>query len=302
VRPITSLIGLLAVTTSLASPATVHAALVGVLAGEGTGALIRVYESTGAGSLIADAPTSLSGVAFSASGRLFVTSGSGTSQLLELDPATGAVLSSVPIRVGSDGGGVADIAFQPGSDVLFGVTSNFNPYFGLGAGSGGYLITIDLATGNATVVGRDASLGDEQGGIAFAPDGTLYFTPGRNTIGFLHRLDPATAAILDSVTLSPEIGFMGLAVRPSDGLLFASGPPNLDNNDTIYTIDADTGTVTEVGDAGSILKVHDLAFAGVRTTGAPTLSLVALLACALLIAAAGAFRLRSHASVAPGEA
>lgn len=291
-RPVFSLIGLLAATTSLASPATVYAEMVGVLAGEGSGALIRIDESTGAGSLIADAPTSLSGVAFNASGRLFVTSGSGTSQLLELDPATGAVLSSVPIRIGSDGGGVADIAFQPGSGVLFGITSNFNPYFGLGAGSGGYLITIDLATGDATVVGRDASLGDEQGGIAFAPDGTLYFTPGRNTTGFLHRLDPATAAILDTVTLSPDIGFMGLAVRPRDGLLFASGPPMLDNNDTIYTIDPTTGTVTEVGDAGFILKVHDLAFGGVRTTSAPTLAPGALLACILLTAAAGALRLR----------
>lgn len=268
------------------------AAMVGVLAGEGTPAILRIDEVTGAGTLIATAPTSLAGVGFTSRGRLFVTTGAGSSNLLECNPVTGAVISTKPILAGNNDGGIADIAFQPGTDVLFGVTSNFGSRYGLPPGSAGTLVTIDLATGALTVIGRDAQLGDELGGIAFAPDGTLYFVRGQNTVGVLHQLDPATAAILSTTPLSPAVGFVGLAVRPRDGLLFASGSPAFGQKDVIYTIDAASGAVTEVGPAGSPIKVHDLAFQP-ETSATPVFGPGALVAAALLMGAAGALRLRS---------
>ena len=62
---------------------------------------------------------------------------------------------------------IGDLSFQPGTGVLYGITSNtFSP--------GGLLYTINLTTAAATFIG-DAQSG-AGGGIAFAPNGTLYQT------------------------------------------------------------------------------------------------------------------------------
>jgi len=113
---------------------------------------------------------------------------------------------------------------------LYGVHGN--------AGSAG-LITIDSATGAATVVGPVTFKSD---GIAFAPDGTLYAAD--NTTLQLVILDPTTGAVANVVGPFGLAGSIeGLVVRPTDSVLFGSNVVT----ESLYTIDTSTGALTLVG-------------------------------------------------------
>jgi hypothetical protein len=90
--------------------------------------------------------------------------------------------------------GVADLAMQPGTDILFVGTDYGN------CGDGDCLYTLDRTSAVATLVGEvDTSW---LGGLAFTPDGTLYMVAaaGPDFDNFRNRemlvLDPATAETL----------------------------------------------------------------------------------------------------------
>jgi hypothetical protein len=113
----------------------------------------------------------------------------------------------------------------------------------------------------ATFIGDTGVIGAT---LAFGPDGTLYQTsaefdpPGTFQGAFLNTLDPATAAVLTtSEQFTVHIG--ALAVRPTDGVIFASsGMPG-----DIYTLSRD-GVLTLVGNTGAG-GPGDLAFTPVPT-------------------------------------
>lgn len=119
-------------------------------------------------------------------------------------------------------------------------------------GDGGLLFRINTATGVATLVGNTGT--GAGGGIAFAPDGTLYQTAYHHNFDFfaLNKLDPNTGAVLSSVPLPTY--FDGLGVRP-DGTLFATPVAS----DQIFTLNPLTGAATFVGATGTGL-VSDLDF------------------------------------------
>jgi hypothetical protein len=162
------------------------------------------------------------------------TNEGGPSRLVGIDPFTGALVGSVqvhddeffpsPVAIG-------DLAVHPETGVIYGIRWN-----GDGAGLGGWLYAIDPSTGLATVVGDTGSC--NEGGLAFGPDGTLYFA-GYTDCSFtkiaLRVLDPATAATVSSTPLASGLAYDGLAVRPTDGALFAS------KGDALYVIDPATG-------------------------------------------------------------
>jgi hypothetical protein len=204
----------------------------------------------------------ISGLAFDLNGNLYVTTLGGggfppppppntTSNLLQLNPATGAIISTIGQVHDSGGAGLsmADLAIQPGTGTLFGVRSPND----LGGGAG-RLYTIDKSTGLATLVG---STGHFFGSIAFAPDGTLYMSSADN-LGMgpanphLLTLNPATAGTLTSVATADSFGALG--VRP-DGVIFG-GTGDTGNIDRINPI---TGAETLVGNTGQNL-VGDLDF------------------------------------------
>ncbi len=209
------------------------------------GGLLVIDQSTGQGTLIGDlvTPGGLTGVAFTSTGDLFastIAGGGSTSTLLRLAPGNGSLVALVgPITAGSGGPAISigDLATQPGTNVLFAIRSNAD-----GGGGGGLLYTIDPSTAVATLVGNTqtgAGLG-----LGFAPDGTLYKS---SFVGFssLDTLDPATAQVIASVPISDNIPVDGLAGRPGDGVLFATGSSSQPGE--IYTIDPVTGTATLVG-------------------------------------------------------
>ncbi len=227
---------------------------VGRGSGVNAGGLLRISDVNGSGVLIGNpvGPLGLNGISFNGAGQLFgstIAGGGSTSTLVQIDPGTGGLINTVgsitdagnPISIG-------DLAFQPGTGVLFGVRSNTD-----GAGSGGFLYTINTATGVATFVGDTG--GGAGGGIAFAPDGTLYQTGYNSSFDFtsLNVINSADASRVSTVAVNTY--FDGLAVR-ADGTLFASGGGPIED---IFVIDPITGGVTSIGLTGAG-AASDLAF------------------------------------------
>lgn len=140
---------------------------------------------------------------------------------MRINPVTGTQEASIGITRLADGSPVVitDLAVQPGTDVLFGTALDPTTFFS-------NIYTIDKSTGIATFIGNTGVIGAT---LAFGPDGTLYQTiaefdnSGAFARGFLITLDPTTAAVL--TTSDPfflaHVG--GLAVRTTDGKIFASG-------------------------------------------------------------------------------
>ena len=238
----------LALIALLVAIATAGPAAAGVLYGVGgngsnsPGALFTVSETTGVNTLVDDpvTPGGLSGAAFDSTGRLFGSTIAGpdtTSSLVEIDPGTASLLATLGTITVSGGGpaiSIGDLAFQPLTDVLFGLRSNAD----LGGGAG-EIYTIDVTTAVATLVGSSTPTGG--GGLAFGPAGTLYRSGNTGVAPnpfVIKILDPTDASTLQTFSGFITFFFDGLAVRPSDGLLFATGQAG------VHTIDLGTSTQT----------------------------------------------------------
>jgi len=232
------------------------------------GELISINQTSALGTFVgagaSDPVVGITGLAFDTSGQLFaatinapVDAAIVRTALIRLNPITGAqnaligtikLANNTPIVI-------TDLAIQPESDVLFGIginPSNFQTS----------LYRIDSGTAIATLVGPTDT---EVDAIAFAPDGTLY---GEAAIfdetglvflnGFLITVDPATGATLTSAgPFSTHLG--GMAVRPTDGVIFASGGGPSD----IYTVSSN-GVLTFLGLTG-FGGVGDIAFTPLPT-------------------------------------
>ncbi|MGD8929883.1 MAG: hypothetical protein PVI22_12990 [Lysobacterales bacterium] len=261
-----------------AAPVQAQETMLGVHGGSnqsGTPGRISTVNQNNANTIIIGAPAAgvgLTGVATDSTGRVFATTGYNQSnpengpRLLEINPATGALISDIG-RLSTAGGlncYVGDLSFQPGTDVLYGVLANQGDDdcgWEEESSPGGALLTIDTSTAEVTLIGRDPSLGNANGGLAFHPDGTLYFTPCWSSDTLLVTLDPDTAAVLTSKTLANKSCYMGLVARPSDGQLF--GSYNWESNWDPYvlvTLNPANGVATLVGHTYSAGIIHDLTF------------------------------------------
>ena len=254
--------------TAQASAAVMYA---GVGRGSPTnpGAILTVDQTNGSGVLVGDpiTPGGLTGIDFDSSGRLWGSSidgpsGNRTSNLVEIDPDNGALLASFAILDGMTAISIGDLAIQPGTDTIFGIHSNADA-----TGPAGQLYTIDPLTGAATLVGDPGE--GRGGGLAFAPDGTLYYLE----FDELHTLDPGTGAILSTTALNFG-SHDGLGIR-SDGTLFATRAGTGALSDEIRIIDPSAGTSTPIGQTGAG-NASDLAFRSAAVPEPGTLVLVGL--------------------------
>jgi hypothetical protein len=235
------------------------------------GAVGIVDQTNAAFSIIGD-PTpgneALTGIDFNSIGQLFGVANASRSRnpsvLIRIDPSIGALdatIGTVTDSVSMAGLRIVDLAFQPGSDVLFGIEQ------------AGLLYRINTTTAVAVLVG-DTGLGGSLG-LAFAPNGTLYATSDRT----LAQLDPSTGLPVSQMNMTfGPVGnecVDGLAVRPSDGLLFGTA---CDSDASVYRIDPITGVATRIGPASidDDPDTSDLAFfrpvPPVPAQGVPALS------------------------------
>jgi hypothetical protein len=224
----------------------------------------------------------ITGLVFDPAGNLFGTTlaaggfpppppPDSVSNLIRINPATGSLISSVPITTSGVGISIADLAIQPGTNTIYGIRGPQDQH-----NDQGLLYTINPATGAATLVGNT---GDFFGSIAFAPNGTLYMSSADlddmgNLINIgLKKLNPLTAATLSSV---PTVDFFGaLAVRPEDSVIFGgTGDSGL-----MYTVNPLTGGETLVGSTGRNF-VGDFAFTAVPEPSTLSLALIGLVGIA----------------------
>lgn len=171
----------------------------------------------------------ISGLTFDNSGRLWGSTQIGggnppsptvpppitTSDLIQINPITGAEISSVLIQDGGTPVSIADLAYQASTNTIFGIQSPNDANFSGTAN----LYTIATA-GAATLVGNT---GVFFGAIAFAPNGTLYMTSadlpsttgncanGNDIDCALSTLNPATGAILTSVSTVDFYSALGIS-------------------------------------------------------------------------------------------
>ena len=269
-----SFIALMGLPASLQAQET----LLGVHGGpnqSGTPGSVSIVNQSNANTMLLGSPTpgiGLTGVATHGDGRVFASTGwnfqnaGNGPRLIEINPATGARIADIGRLQTASGDDcfVGDLSFQPGTNTLFGLLADQEDDGCTWQGStdtGGVLVTINLSTARVTIIGRDASLGSSLGGLAFHPNGTLYFTPCWDDPERLLTLDPATGNIVTSRNLAGNTCYMGLAVRPSDGRLFASY--NWQSNWDPYvlvTLNPNNGNATLVGYTYRTGILHDLTF------------------------------------------
>jgi hypothetical protein len=211
----------------------------GVGRGSGTNAgnLITIDQITGSGSLIGSGTglPGLTGLAYAPGNVLYGSTINGpvfgdelpTSQLVKLNPMTGTVIgATLDITLEGDSVFVNDLALHPITGILY--ANMFDPLAGEFL-----LLTLDPTTGIATEIGGSGVL---NAALAFGLDGTLYstgatFDANGFVAGQLHTINPATGEVLTTVgSFGTHVG--GLAVRPTDGVIFASG----DQRGGIYTL------------------------------------------------------------------
>lgn len=193
--------------------------------------------TTGAATLVTDIPPAdnVMGITFDASGAMWGVDGFWSeSRFWSIDKDAGS--ASLIGGTGSDT--VNGALAQDPTTGLF--------YSGMGDGPDRQLITIDPATGLATVVGDIAGLPPFTGfaGMTFLPDGTLLgYCPSWTGDCFLYSIDTSTAVATEigEITDSTFSLFGGLAYDPETDTLYLSMAVEL------WTVDPTTGVGTLVG-------------------------------------------------------
>jgi hypothetical protein len=168
-----------------------------------------------------------------------ITGFGGQSQLRTLDPFAGT-----SNMVGSTGiGPIAGLAYDQTGGTLYGITGGN----GSGGGAFGNLVTINLTTGAATVVGP---VGFNAGSLEFGPDGNLY-AGSTDGLGNLYRIDKATGA----GTLIGQTGFNNVTgltlVNSTNTIQFTAANYNVGEADQFANV-----TVTRTGDTSSTASVN----------------------------------------------
>jgi hypothetical protein len=155
--------------------------------------------------------------------------GGNPSNLYTLDPATGAVVSTV----GPIGFAVTGLAVHPTTGILYGTTGNASP------ASPGFLITIDTTTGAGTPIGDLVPASETAADITFGADGTLYgwLEAGTDDLITIDLLTGAATVIGDSGLSTAGAGLAGNA-NP----VFMAGEGDAD---CVSLIDTGTGAVTD---------------------------------------------------------
>jgi hypothetical protein len=277
---------LLSVATAKIQAATIYVGLGGQHGiSTDNGALGTLNPATGAVTVIGTPAgvTAISGLTFTSNGNLWGSTQNGggmfpppgpntTSDLIQINPQTGTLISSDLIETGTGTPvSIADLATQPGTNTIFGIQSPNDVNF---TGTAN-LYTIST-TGAATLVGNT---GVFFGAIAFTSNGTLYMTSANlNVTGqptncggpdqincALDTLNPATAAILTSVPVPDFYSALGIS---GTGVIWAGngggdlGPGTGQFFAGVSILNPTTGAATFIGNTGTDFA-GDIAFQSV---------------------------------------
>jgi len=264
-----------------------------------------------------------------ASARIWVTSGNGDTNLYEID-GTGAIISTI----GDTGQMFTGLAYYPPSGLLYGTTSpasatpnsvfTIDPNTGVATLVGAHgvdqaivdlalasdgtlygwlepsnddLVTINLATGAATVVGP--SPGSAGRGIEFTPSGEIALFDATNA----EILNPVTGLATGVNIPLTGSGDVNASFRVTSGLVYAINADGSGGTRALISVDFTTGNVTVLGPI-SVTNASGLASDGLilgpttptGPTSIPTLGGLGLPLLVLLAAALGVYTLRRRAA------
>jgi uncharacterized repeat protein (TIGR01451 family) len=172
------------------------------------------------------------------------------SLLVTIDTATALVTVIGPFNPGNSGTRDATMG-----DLAFDAAGNL---YGVGTIGGPQLYSIDIATGQATLVGDTGLASTTGGGLAVSAGGTFYGTPTASRYG---TYDPVTGLytnITNPIKPTGSGSYGALDFDPSGvlfGLNLGSGVPPPTH---LATIDPASGTVTGVG--ASVTSLDAIAF------------------------------------------
>jgi len=198
-------------------------------------------------------PGGLSGLAIDSTGTAYGSTVSGfgsPSDLVLIDLNTGNLINNLGTITDQSGQTlkIGDLADQPGTDIIFGITANQGPSGPLVGG--GFLFTISTIDGSAILVG-DTGI-SVNAGLGFAPDGTLYMSEVNPSN--LHTVDPTNAQILTTVAVADN--WDGLCVR-ADGTIFATQVGFSVAPFDLATLNPSTGDVSLIGSHDASLSDCD---------------------------------------------
>lgn len=215
----------------------------------------------------------LSGITFDSNTDLFASSvdgGSSPSKLYKIDPASGDVILVFDITTSgmiegnpvSASAKIRDLATQPSTDVIFGLGQGIvGPGVSIDGGCenfgpGNSIFTIDKSNGEADCIGTldiDGVVEAKFGGIAFAPDGTLYATgqgcvdngEGCDFENFVASFNPdaSFAGFFKEIDLFLD----GLGIRTSDSAFYGT---IAEAADSVHSINLETGETPAVAGVG----------------------------------------------------
>jgi len=184
--------------------------------------------------------------------------GSTTNAFSTIDTATGAVTNIGTAVASADGGaGWSGFKYDTSTGNLYGA--------GTTCGSSSHLYTIDITTGNASLVGEITG-GACIVAIAIDPNGLMY---GLDIVSdSLYAIDKTTgnASLIGSIGFDANFG-QDMEFDDATGILYYAGFDGGSFTDSMYTLDVTTGQATLIGPIGpSLEQVVGLA---IETAGGP---------------------------------
>jgi hypothetical protein len=191
----------------------------------------------------------VSGVLYGSSGNAN-TDTTTRGELVSINPASGLVTDIG--NFGVPGGTMTDLAFDPTSHVLYGLTS----------AGGARLCTIDTSTGAATLVGNSGIAFTNGGGIAINSASVLYASPLPQNFG---TYDLTTGAYTNIAEPLPKPNGRGFGALKFNGSVLYGLEVGTASH--LVTIDTTTAVVTDLG-ATQAQFLDGLAFA----PGSPSLT------------------------------
>lgn len=244
-------VALAASVLALAMARPAQADLLGI--DDDTGDLYNVSTSTAGLTLIGS--TGISGIGeieFSPGGTLYGFTVGGGSTLYTINPTTAVATSVGPLGLPFvfEGG----LAFSPsGTAYATNGDSADNPQ----------LLTINLTTGAATVVGTISGGAHDIDGLAYRSDGKLI---GLDRVtNSLLLIDPTTAAASTLAAVPATVGAVGgMTIQNGVGYYNTGGPgATIPGSNELYSFDLTTGASTLIGSFSSITGTGISGLAGI---------------------------------------
>jgi hypothetical protein len=177
-------------------------------------------------------------------GVIYASDTGNNNNLHLIDPTTGLVQSTLTMSFPAQGNVITSMEFV-GTRLYAGLTTE--------GGGETFLSTIDLNTGNVSVVGAGSGAGSPFGGLAYhAASGTMYGVTSGGSIGTLYEIDLNTGVASNPLAVLVGGTLTGMTALEfgTDGRLYG-----LPNNSTgiaghLLSIDRFTGESIDLGDTG----------------------------------------------------